>query len=307
MPWRQLKLRLRGHELEAAEALLWRHGALAVSSSDAGADDTNPDDPGLNNKVQPLFELEPGDAPLWDRLRLSALFSFEAELGGLCRELRAVFPDSAPEIETLAEKQWERVWLEDFRPMQFGKRLWVCPSGHAPPDPAAVNVMLDPGLAFGTGTHPTTAMCLNRLAGVPPEGLSVIDYGCGSGILAIAAALLGAWPVFAVDHDARALAACRENRDRNNLIETRVMAVSPERLPALQVDLLLANILAEPLLKLRRSLSALVKPGGMIVLSGILEEQAEQLREAYNESFDIEPVIIEGEWALLAGRRKSGV
>ena len=307
MPWRQLKLRLRGHELEAAEALLWEHGALAVSNSDAGMDDTAPDDPGLNNKVQPLFELEPGDAPLWDRLCLSALFSFEAELGGLCRELRSVFPDSTPEIETLAEKQWERVWLEDFRPMQFGERLWVCPSGHAPPDPAAVNVMLDPGLAFGTGTHPTTAMCLNRLAGISPEGFSVIDYGCGSGILAIAAALLGAWPVFAVDHDARALTACRENRRRNKLTETRVTAVSPERLPALQVDLLLANILAEPLLELRECLSALVRPGGTIVLSGILEEQAEQLREAYNESFDLEPTFIEDEWALLAGRRKSSV
>ncbi|MCY3565117.1 MAG: 50S ribosomal protein L11 methyltransferase [Gammaproteobacteria bacterium] len=302
MPWRQLKLRLRGHELEAAEALLWERGALAVSSSDAGADDL-----GLNNTVRPLFELEPGDAPLWDRLRLSALFSFEAELGDLCRELRSVFPDSAPEIETLAEKQWERVWLEDFHPMQFGERLWVCPSGHAPPDPAAVNLMLDPGLAFGTGTHPTTAMCLNRLAGISPEGLSVIDYGCGSGILAIAAALLGAWPVFAVDHDARALAACRENRRRNDLTETRVMAVSPERLPALQVDLLLANILAEPLFELRERLSALVRPGGTIVLSGILEKQAEQLREAYNENFDLESAIAEGEWVLLAGRRKSGV
>ncbi len=260
-----------------------------------------------NENGESVFELEPGDAPLWDRLRLTALFSFEAELGGLCRELRSVFPDSAPEIETLAEKQWERVWLEDFRPMQFGERLWVCPSGHAPPDPTAVNVMLDPGLAFGTGTHPTTAMCLNRLADISPEGLSVIDYGCGSGILAIAAALLGAWPVFAVDHDARALAACRENRSRNDLTETRVMAIPPERLPALQVDLLLANILAEPLLELRERLSALVRPDGMIVLSGIPAEQAEQLREAYNEDFAIEPTIIEDEWALLAGRRKSGV
>ena len=298
MPWRQLKLRLCADELEAAEALLWQHGALAVSSSDA-AD--------MDDTTQPLFELEPGDAPLWDRLRLTALFSPEAELGDLCRELESVFPGSAPEVETLAEQRWERVWLEDFRPMQFGERLWVCPSGHAAPDPAAVNVMLDPGMAFGTGTHPTTAMCLRRLASVSPEGRSVIDYGCGSGILAIAAARLGAWPVFAVDHDARALTACRENCRRNNLTETRVMTVSPEELPALQVDLLLANILAEPLFELRERFQALVKPGGAIVLSGILDEQADRLRCAYGERFDIEPVITEGEWALLAGRLKSSV
>ena len=298
MPWRQLKLRLRADELEAAEALLWQHGALSVSSSDAaGKDDTS----------QPLFELEPGDSPLWDRLLLTALFSSKAELGGLCRELRSVFPDSAAEVETLAEQRWERVWLEDFRPMQFGERLWVCPSGHAPPDPAAVNVMLDPGLAFGTGTHSTTAMCLRRLASVPPEGLGVIDYGCGSGILAIAAALLGAWPVFAVDHDAHALTACRENCRRNNLTETRVMTVSPEQLPALQADLLLANILAGPLLELRERFQALVRPGGAIVLSGILGEQADRLRRAYGERFDLEPVTTEGEWALLAGRLKSSV
>lgn len=298
MPWRQLKLRLRAEELEAAEALLWQHGALSVSNSDAsGKDDTS----------EPLFELEPGDVPLWDRLLLTALFSQEAELGDLCRELRSDFPDSAAEIETLAEQRWERVWLEGFRPMQFGERLWVCPSGHAPPDPAAVNVMLDPGLAFGTGTHPTTAMCLRRLASVPREGLGVIDYGCGSGILAIAAALLGAWPVFAVDHDAHALTACRENCRRNNLTETRVMTVSPEQLPALQADLLLANILAGPLLALRERFQALVRPGGAIVLSGILDEQANRLRRAYGESFDIEPVITEGEWALLAGRLKSSV
>lgn len=298
MPWRQLKLRLCAEELEAAEALLWQRGALSVSSSDAaGKDDTS----------EPLFELEPGDAPLWDRLLLTALFSQEAELGDLCRELRSDFPDSAAEIETLAEQQWERVWLEGFRPMQFGERLWVCPSGHEPPDPAAVNVMLDPGLAFGTGTHPTTAMCLRRLASVPPEGLGVIDYGCGSGILAIAAALLGAWPVFAVDHDAHALTACRENCRRNNLTETRVMTVSPEQLPALQADLLLANILAGPLLELRERFQALVRPGGAIVLSGILGEQADRLRRAYGERFDLEPVTTEGEWALLAGRLKSSV
>lgn len=298
MPWRQLKLRLRADELEAAEALLWQHGALSVSSSDAaGKDDTS----------QPLFELEPGDSPLWDRLLLTALFSSKAELGDFCRNLRSVFPGSAVEVETLAEQQWERVWLEDFRPMQFGERLWVCPSGHAPPDPAAANVMLDPGLAFGTGTHPTTAMCLRRLASIPPEGLGVIDYGCGSGILAIAAALLGAWPVFAVDHDAHALTACRENCRRNNLSETRVMTVSPEQLPALQADLLLANILAGPLLELRERFRTLVKPGGAIVLSGILDEQADRLRRAYGESFDIEPTITESEWTLLAGRLKSGV
>ena len=297
MPWRKLKLRLDSQDLEAAEAVLWERGAQSVSFADAAG--------GPSGMGHPLFELEPGDTPLWNRLILTALFPLDAPMDSLCRELLAAFPDSEPVLEKLVDRQWERVWLEDFRPMQFGEGLWVCPSDHTPPNSSAVNVMLDPGLAFGTGTHPTTAMCLRRLGNISLEGLTVIDYGCGSGILAIAAALLGAWPVFAVDHDSRALAACRENCRRNDLGETRVTTASPEQLPGLQVDLLVANILAEPLLQLRESFSALIKPGGTIVLSGILEQQAERLRQAYDGNFDFEHAISEGEWIMLEGRRKS--
>ncbi len=303
MPWPQLKLRLRSRDLAAAETLLWGRGAQSVSFTDAAGEPADMGHPSNENREQPLFEREPGDTPIWNQLILTALFPLDAQLNSLCRDLLAAFPDSEPAIEQLAEKQWERVWLEDFLPMQFGERLWVCPSNHAPPDPSAVNILLDPGLAFGTGTHPTTAMCLRRLASLRPEGLSVIDYGCGSGILAIASALLGAWPVFAVDHDTRALAACRQNCCSNGLGETRVSTVSPEQLPALQVDLLLANILAEPLLELRESFSALVKPGGTIILSGILKQQAERLRQAYDGDFDFEHAISEEEWILLEGRK----
>ena len=293
MPWRQLKLRLSASECEVAEALLWRHGALSITSADAAG--------------QPLFELAPGEVKLWNRITLIGLFPFEAGLDRLCRELQDALPNSPREIETLEERQWERVWQQDFRPMRFGERLWVCPSTHvlAPPDPDAVNVMLDPGLAFGSGTHPTTAMCLRKLAQSRLEGVGVIDYGCGSGILAIAAALLGAWPVFAVDHDPQALAASRENCRHNGLQEQQVIVAGPEQLPALQVDLLLANILAEPLLQLRGRFSALVKPGGMIVLSGIMEEQAEQLRKAYSEHFDFEATLLDNNWVLLSGRREA--
>lgn len=303
MPWRQLKLRLDSRDLETAEALLWRRGAQSVSLADAAAEPAGMGHPSNVKRGHPLFELEPGDTPLWDQLVLTALFPLDARLRSLCRELLNAFPGSEPAIEKLGDRQWERIWLEDFRPMQFGEGLWVCPSGHAPPDPSAANVMLDPGLAFGTGTHPTTAMCLRRLGDIPLEGRSVIDYGCGSGILAIAAALLGAWPVFAVDHDSRALAACRENCRRNDLGETRVTTASPEQLPGLQVDLLVANILAEPLLELRENFSTLVKPGGTIVLSGILEQQAERLRQAYDRDFDFEQEFSEGEWILLESRK----
>jgi len=308
MPWRQLKLRLDSRDLEAAEAVLWERGAQSVSFVDAAAEPADmghPSNENLSNvqRGHPLFELEPGDTPLWDQLILTALFPLDARLENLSRELLAAFPYSEPVLEKLLDRQWERVWLEDFRPMQFGESLWVCPSDHTPPNSSAVNVMLDPGLAFGTGTHPTTAMCLRRLGNISLVGRSVIDYGCGSGILAIAAALLGAWPVFAVDHDSRALAASRENCRRNDLGETRVTTASPEQLPGLQVDLLIANILAEPLLQLRESFSTLVKPGGTIVLSGILEQQAERLRQAYDRNFDFEHAISQEEWILLEGRK----
>lgn len=303
MPWRQLKLRLDSRDLEAAEAALWERGAQSVSFADAAREPSGMGHPSNESKGHPLFELEPGHTPFWDQLLLTALFPLDAQLESLRGDLLAAFPDSEPAIKKLEDRQWERVWLEDFRPMQFGESLWVCPSGHTPPDPSAANIMLDPGLAFGTGTHPTTAMCLRRLASIAPEGLSVIDFGCGSGILAIASALLGAWPVFAVDHDSRALAACRENCRRNDLGESRVTAASPEQLPGLQVDLLVANILAEPLLQLRESFSTLVKPGGTIVLSGIIERQVEQLRQAYDRDFDFEHAISKEEWLLLEYRK----
>lgn len=293
MPWRLMTLRLQSRDCETAEDLLWRHGALSVSCTDA-AD-------------QPVFAREPDDAPLWDQVTLAGLFPLEAELDGLSRELQAAFPEHAPAIETLKDQQWERAWLKDFRPMQFGERLWVCPSTHVPPDSDAVNVMLDPGLAFGSGTHPTTGMCLHRLEQSRLEGLSAIDYGCGSGILAITAALLGAWPVLAVDHDPQALAASRENCRRNGLGEIQVAVLTPEQLPSAQVDLLLANILAEPLLELSDHLSSLIKPGGTIVLSGILAEQSEQLRQVYGEHFSLETTIMDGEWVLLEGRREARV
>ena len=287
--WQQLKLRLRSRDSEAAEARLWRHGALSVSYTDASG--------------RPLFQQQPGDAPLWEQLTMTALFPKDADLGSLRGELQAAFPELAPVTGILEEQQWERAWMADFRPMQFGSKLWVCPTTQSPPDPDAVNIMLDPGLAFGAGNHPTTGMCLRRLGEARLEGLSVIDYGCGSGILAIAAALLGAWPVFAVDHDPQALTASRDNCRRNGLPESCVTVCSPEQLPALQADLLLANILAEPLLELRDHFCDLIKPGGTIILSGILDRQSEHLQRAYGANFHLAAPVVENEWVLLTGRR----
>jgi len=196
--------------------------------------------------------------------------------------------------------------MENFKPMQFGSRLWVCPSWQEAPDANAVNLLLDPGLAFGTGTHPTTALCLKWLDGQGETLInkSVIDYGCGSGILGIAALLLGASSVVGVDNDPQALLASNDNLLRNKLESSQLETYLPNKLPKMQADILLANILAQPLHELRDRLAELTKIGGYIVLSGILEEQAEDLRSYYEAHFEMDKVVIEDGWARLTGTKK---
>jgi ribosomal protein L11 methyltransferase len=213
-------------------------------------------------------------------------------------------PEADISIESLADQDWSETWRRDFHAMQFGSRLWVCPAHESPPDPNAVVVDMDPGLAFGTGTHATTAMCLEWLDVHPPEGLRVIDYGCGSGILAIAACKLGARDVTAVDIDPQAIQATQENA-RRNVVALR--AVLPGELDAAPADLLLANILANPLIELAGVLKGLVKPGGCIVMTGILAEQAEAVMTAYHCSFVFDEPVRRDEWVLLVGRRSPEV
>ena len=290
MPWQQLVMDIGPEDSERLEDCLLGAGAVAVSLEDAGD--------------QPLFEPPPGATPLWDRLRLTALLARDADPVRVLLELAACcHPSPLPphRIVPLADEVWERAWLKDFKPMHFGRRLWVVPTAHTPPDPTAVNLRLDPGLAFGTGTHPTTALCLEWLAGAELTGLRVIDYGCGSGILGVAAALLGAAHVAAVDIDPQALTATRENARRNGVAE-RVQTGFPGTLTD-SAELLLANILAGPLEHLAPQFRAVLAPGGYLVMAGLLARHVAPLQAAYADWIALQPVAERDGWVCLAGQR----
>lgn len=291
MPWLQLKCTTRPQFVEELANWLSDHGALSVTYQDA-AD-------------QPLFEPPPGETPLWQQTIVSGLFEATTDIESTGRAMQAQHPGviDALRIEILEDKDWVREWMARYQPMQFGQGLWIVPSHHTPPDPDAVNILLDPGLAFGTGTHPTTAMCLHWLADHPPHAMQVVDYGCGSGILAIAAARLGAAQVIAVDNDPQALLATQANAEQNQVAEA-ILCRGIEPPLQTQCDLLLANILAGPLISLAPRFADLVRPGGNIVLSGILAEQADSVRHAYDAWFAIQHQQQQDDWILLDATRK---
>ena len=254
---------------EAAEDALWALGALAVTLKDA--------------RDQPLHEPGPGETPLWESTVVEALLpdNIEAEQALLALAAAQVISSPADaHFETLLEQDWERAWMDRFKPIRFGRSIWICPS-HVEPDPGwEVVVRLDPGLAFGTGTHPTTALCLEWMDGVDFRDRTVVDYGCGSGVLGVAAALKDARRVFAVDHDPQALTATRDNAARNAVSE-RIETALPGEFTDARADVVLANILAGPLIELAERIACLVRPGGSLVLSGILDEQADDVEKAY--------------------------
>jgi ribosomal protein L11 methyltransferase len=250
---------------------------------------------------QPIYEPDLGTTPLWTATRVVALFDAETNPDNVGKMLSTLVTDIPPyRVEAVEDKDWEREWMDNFHPIQFGERLWICPSWHTPPAPDAVNIMLDPGLAFGTGTHPTTALCLNWLDQADLKGKYVIDYGCGSGILAIAAALLGAERVIGVDTDPQALEATRANAARNGV---EIEAYLPGDCPDEPCDLLLANILAGPLQTLAPRFANLAKPSAGLVLSGILEVQAQEVSDSYAAWFDMQAPNIKEDWTRLNGTR----
>ncbi len=208
-------------------------------------------------------------------------------------------------MEQIEDQEWERCWMKDFLPLQFGKNLWICPSWQTPPYPEATNIMLDPGLAFGSGTHPSTSLCLRWLEQAFLQNTEVIDYGCGSGVLSIAAALLGANKVRAVDNDLQAIAATKDNSFQNSIPDGIITTYLPEDLPEEQADILISNILAEPLLDLAVTFSILVKRGGKVVLSGLLENQVMRLISCYSQWFDMSEAVVDNGWGLLTGIRKA--
>jgi ribosomal protein L11 methyltransferase len=307
MPFIQLILPIGAADPEPYEDALLEAGASSITLEDEGDD--------------PVLEPLPGTTPLWPRVRLKALFDSEVDTTQLLLSVAATLGEALSEplrdarFETLADRAWEREWLKDFKPMRFGQRLWICPGGQLPSDPSLtanrqpptanrpVLIELDPGLAFGTGTHPTTALCLEWLDSAAVADKRVIDYGCGSGILAIAAAKLGATAVNAVDIDPQALIATRDNAERNGVAQliTPQLVADADLVPA---DILLANILAGPLESLAPTFAALVRTGGRLVLSGILQNQAEAVATTYAPWFDIAPVVARDDWARLDGVRR---
>jgi ribosomal protein L11 methyltransferase len=292
LSWLQLRLDTHPGEIEHLEELLLVSGAVAVTMED--------------NADEPVLEPGVGETPLWGQTRLSGMYhadtDMKAVLGG--------FPARVLElcnhrVEILEDRDWEREWMQHYRAMQFGDSLWVCPSWLEPPDPLATTLLLDPGLAFGTGTHPTTALCLTELASMALADLQIIDYGCGSGILGIAALKLGAKHVLCVDNDPQALAASRDNAERNAIVGSALSVASPEEvdLPSLaaQADVVIANILADPLLALSDTLLDFLKPGGTLLLSGLIESQAEALCGHYRERIALSVVGETDGWICLRG------
>ncbi len=262
-------------------------GAVSVSFYDAG--------------VIPILEPLPGTTPLWDMVKVVGLFSEDCDSEKITRTLQQWLPDTVIQCQALEEQDWSRTWLAHFKPIQFGTKLWVIPSDSPLPEQDdAVVVKLDPGLAFGTGTHATTALCLRWLDANPPLSQTIIDYGCGSGILAIAGLKLGASQAIAIDYDPQALSATQENRLRNDIEAQKLSVMLPEeQTQMMQADTLLANILAEPLISLNEKLTSLLKSGGNLVMSGLLTKQIEAVSKAYEPWFTLQEIQTQEEWALI--------
>lgn len=294
--WLQLVCFTHQQHHEAIENVMEAANALSITWQDAA--DT------------PVLEPLPGETPLWNDLIITALFDFDTDLSALTSQLRENKQAWQIEdflIETIEDQDWERVWMKNFHPMKFGQNLWIYPSNHEIPEDQSVKILLDPGLAFGTGTHPTTALCLEWLDQNQPKDKMAIDYGCGSGVLALAAIKLGAKKVIATDIDPQALTATQDNMQRNNIADNLIERYLPDQMDAINfegVDLVLANILCGPLLELYPQLSSLTRSAGKLVISGLLSEQADELINTYSESFgDFEIKEKEG-WVRISATRK---
>ena len=290
MPWIQIRLNSNAKDAEALGDELMETGSVSVTFQDSH--DT------------PVFEPLPGETRLWGDTDVIGLYDAETDMKLVIAQLEnspLLAPGFVHKIEQIEDKDWEREWMDNLHPMRFGQRLWICPSWRDVPDPTAVNVMLDPGLAFGTGTHPTTSLCLEWLDGLDLEGKTVIDFGCGSGILAIAALKLGAAHAIGIDIDPQAILASRDNAERNGVSERLSLYLPKDQPQDLQADVVVANILAGPLRELAPMISVLPRVGGHLGLSGVLASQAESVADAYRADFNIDPVAEKDEWCRITG------
>ncbi|BBJ00593.1 ribosomal protein L11 methyltransferase [Ferrigenium kumadai] len=297
MPWLTLIADTDAEHAEALSEALLELGALSVDLLDADAD--TPDE-------QAIFG-EPGEPPpgVWQHNRVSALFNDDQDVAAILRQAaNKIGLKDLPEhrIETLADNDWVRLTQSQFDPIPISPRLWIVPTWHTPSDPNAINIVLDPGLAFGTGSHPTTRLCLRWLDNNIKGGESVLDYGCGSGILAIAALKLGAARAVGVDVDSQAVVASRDNAVANQV--ENVQFYMPNYAPKDTYDVVVANILTNPLRMLAPLLANATRQGGRIVLSGILEEQAQDVMDIYAQWFDLDAPVFEDGWSCLSGTKR---
>jgi ribosomal protein L11 methyltransferase len=289
--WLSLKLPWDGEGAEPLADALLAAGALSVSIEDRDA--------GTAAELAQFGEPGEHEPHAWHRNWVVALLPEDADVAALIR--RVGLPQDIRRVEEIVQEQdWVRLTQSQFEPLRITDRIWIVPSWHDAPDPGAVNIELDPGLAFGTGSHPTTRLCLRWLAEHIRGGETVLDYGCGSGILAIAAARLGAGRILGVDIDPQAVTAARDNAKRNGVSAEFCL---PDAVPAGQVDTLVANILTNPLKALAPLLGSRVAEGGLVVLSGILESQAEEVMDVYRQAFTMEVWAVEEGWVCLMGRK----
>jgi len=287
--WIHLNIEASPQQIEHIEDAVLEAGAVSVTLQDA-AD-------------QPILEPGVGETPLWDSCILTALFPASIDTHTTEQQIQSNLPFSMRLSWDLVEdKDWSQEWKKHFKPIACSDgRLWICPSWIDAPEPDAVNLRLDPGLAFGTGSHPTTMLCLNWLEKQTVEGKTVIDFGCGSGILGIAALLLGAEKVWAIDNDPQALLASRDNAARNGIKDNRLITLLPEQIPAeAKADIMLANILAKPLIDLAQQISELTLSQGQLCLSGILSHQVDQVSGAYIDQFIFASPVIDDNWVQLS-------
>ena len=284
MAWQQLHLQCEKANVDLAEALLLEAGALSISLDDAGD--------------QPLFEPLPGQSPLWDEVIITGLFDNDTEsrqaVEQLSHDIAAEVHASRLWLTAVDDKDWEREWMSHYHPIECANDLWIVPNWLTPPKPDAINIIMDPGLAFGTGYHATTRLCLDWLTEENLKDKVVIDYGCGSGILGVAALLLGARQVYAVDIDPQAVLATKQNAERNHVVD-RLQAFLPDEFQSyckdndiIPVDVMVANILAKPLIELAPYLASLLKSQGRIVLAGLIEPQTESVKAAYQPYFALD-------------------
>jgi len=291
MSWLQIRFPASGKAAETLAAALEDSGAISVSIEHVGDDS--------------WVETDWDERPVWRESRVTGLFAPDTDVAHLLNELRTQLKTElvAPQVQTLADQDWADSWKANYRPLHISGRLWVCPSWMAPPDAGAVNVILDPGMAFGTGDHPTTALCLEWLAAQDLTNKDIIDYGSGSGILSVAALKLGARSALGIELDEVAIRVSVENAEQNKVAD-RFRAVVPALIPPrASADVVIANILARPLMELAPQIKALVRPGGALALSGLLAEQADEVAACYADTFSLSRRA-RGNWVLLAAERK---